>query len=453
MKKTIIVFLLAACMIMPLFAIGGRDRSTQDGITKIRVWSDNASEKALRDQQIARFNSGRGRDQGIEIDYTVYGTNFPEALDIALKAGEAPELYRPGTGGRAFADYVNANLAVPINDLPGGQDLVNLYQGELVPNQHTWDGKAYTLPYNITSYKFFINKDIFDAAGITRYPTTWDEVREAARTITQRGNGNYYGYIMGLRSSWTMTTYFLFPNGTNTGVGVFDNDRLQYNFSSHLPMVNAVMGMINDGSVFPGYENLDADQMRAQFAAGRVGMIGGASFDVGVYQDQFPVNFNMVVIDIPAYQRTGSPYREVVSATVLLAISPSARSNAAKSMEVYKFFYSDENAAEMYEQGYYIPYRSQAVALATKPPTAKGFAEFANVPQKMILLPGPDADLTLEGLVYREVFLRLFSRGYTDTPEQVLRELDTRYNTAVQRLDRALLNSYRAPADRVILRN
>ena len=451
MKKAVIAFLLAACLLMPLFAAGSRDRPAQDGITKIRVWSDNASEKLLRDQQVARFNAGRGKDQGIEIEYTVYGTNFPEAIDIALKAGEAPELFRQD--GKTFTDYVNAGFVVPIAELPGGQAVVDQYRGELIPNLHTWNDKAYTLPYSVTTYKFLINKDLFDAAGITRYPTTWDEVRESARTITQRGNGNYYGYVMGLRSSWTITTYFLFPNGTNTGVGVFDNDSLQYNFSSHLPMVNAVMGMINDGSVFPGYENLDADQMRAQFAAGRVGMIGGASFDVGVYQDQFPVNFNMVVIDIPAYQRTGSPFREVVSATVLLAISQSARQNPAKSMEVYKFFYSDENAAEMYEQGYYIPYRSQAVALATKPPTAKGFAEFANVPQKMILLPGPDADLTLEGLVYREVFLRLFSRGYTDTPEQVLRELDTRYNTAVQRLDRNLLNSYRAPADRVIRRN
>ena len=31
--------------------------------------------------------------------------------------------------------------------------------------------------------------------------------------------------------------------------------------------------MISDGSVFPGYEGLDADAARAQFAEGRIGMI------------------------------------------------------------------------------------------------------------------------------------------------------------------------------------
>ena len=451
MKKTAVLVLLVACMAAQLFAGGSSAKPQTGGVTTIRVWSDNASEKVLRDQQVAKFNAGAGKDMGIQIDYTVYGTNFTEAIDIALKAGEAPELFRQD--GKTFTDYVNAGLAVPITDLPGGQALVDKYKGELIPNLHTWNGKVYTLPYSVTTYKFFINKDLFDAAGIAKYPTTWNEVRDDAKIITQKGNGQYYGFVLGLKSSWTITSYYLFPNGTNTGLGVFDNDKLQYNFSSHLPMIEAIMGMINDGSVFPGSENLDADQMRAQFAAGHVAMIPGASFDVGVYQDQFPVDFNMVVVDVPAYQSSGSPYKEVVQATNLLAISTTAKKNPEKSMAVFDFFYNDENAAEMYEQGYYIPYRSQAVALAKKQPTAKGFAEFANVPQKILLLPSPDSDISVEGLVYREVFLRMFAKGYTDPPATVLQELDTRYNNALKKLDPAQLNSYKAPSDRVITRN
>jgi len=451
MKKAIVVVLLAACLFAPLFATGGQDRSRETGVTKIRVWSDNASEKLLRDQQVARFNAGKGKELGIEIEYTVYGTNFGDAIDIALKAGEAPELFRQD--GKVFPDYVNAGLVVPIADLPGGQAVVDQYKGELIPNLHIWNNKVYTLPYSVTTYKFFLNKDIFNAAGITTNPKTWDDVRNYARQITQRGNGQYYGYILGLKSAWTITTYLLFPNGTNTGLGVFDNEKLQYNFSAHLPVVSAIMGMINDGSVFPGYENLDADEMRAQFAAGRVGMIPGASFDVGVYQDQFPVKFNMAVIDVPSFQASGSPYKEIVQATNLLAISTTAKKNPEKSMEVFKFFYNDENMSEMYEQGYYIPYRSQAVNMAKKQPVAKGFAEFSNVPQKMLLLPSPDSDIALEGLVYREVFIRLFGKGYTDTPAAVLQDLDRRYNDALRKLDAAKLNSFRAESDRVIRRN
>jgi hypothetical protein len=69
----------------------------------------------------------------------------------------------------------------------------------------------------------------------------------------------------------------------------------------------------------------------------------------------------------------------------------------------------------------------------------------------MMLLPSPDTEIPLEGLVYREVIIRMFSGGYRDqTPAQVLKSLDDRYNAAVAKLkqsDPALLESFRAPAD------
>ncbi|GHT68110.1 ABC transporter substrate-binding protein [Spirochaetia bacterium] len=454
MKKRVCLLLLAVSVLVwgtSLFAGGGGDKSSGgsagSGVTKIRVWSDNASEKTVRDAQVARFNAGEGKAKGIEIEYTVYGTNFAEAIDIALKAGEAPELFRQD--GKVFTNYVGAEVVLPLSDLPGGQALVDKYKGQLIPNLHTWNGKAYTLPYNVTTYKFVINKDLFDAAGITKLPTTWEEVRQAAKTITTKGAGQYYGFVLGLQSPWTITTYFLFPNGANTGLAVFDNEKLQYNFSAHLPWVSSVVGMINDRSVFPGYENLDADQMRAQFAAGRVAMIPGASFDVGVYTDQFPANFNWVVIDVPAFTASGAPYKAIVSATNLLAVSTTAKKNPEKTMEVLNFFYSDENMAEMYEAGLYIPFRSEAVALAKKAPTARGFAEFADVPQKIILLPSPDTETAVEGLVYRDALIRLFSRP-TDAAA-VLQELDTRYNAALKKnVDSATLNGFKADAARVV---
>jgi multiple sugar transport system substrate-binding protein len=445
--------LLAVCLLLQgvsLFAAGGGQQQAGGGVTKIRVWSDNAHEKSLRDVQIARFNAGRGKELGIEIEYTVYGANFTDALQIALKAGEAPELFRQD--GKVFPDFVSAGYAVPLTDLPGGQAVVDQYRGELIPNLHIFNGKTYTLPYNVTTYKFIINKDLFDAAGITKYPSTWAEVRSAAKTITEKGQGQYYGFILGLQSPWAITTYFLFPNGTNIGSAVFDNEKLQYNFSAHAPVMESLMGMIGDGSVFPGYEQLDADQMRAQFAAGRVGMIPGASFDVAVYNEQFPASCNWIVVDVPAFTPAGSPYKEIVQATNLLAVSTTALKNPEKTMEVFKFFYSDENMAEMYEEGLYIPYRSQAVAMAKKQPAAKGYAEFANVPQKILLLPAPDSDVAIEGLVYREVVIRMLAKGYQETPSAILAELDRRYNEALKKLSPSVLESYRAGADRVIRR-
>jgi hypothetical protein len=109
--------------------------------------------------------------------------------------------------------------------------------------------------------------------------------------------------------------------------------------------------------------------------------------------------------------------------------------------------------AEMYSKGLYIPYRSEAIALAKTPPTAKGFAEFANVPQKITLLPTPTAILAVEGLSDSDTFIRYFEGGFgNQTSAQVFRDLDKRLNDAVKaQLTPAELEAYRAGKDREVL--
>ena len=58
--------------------------------------------------------------------------------------------------------------------------------------------------------------------------------------------------------------------------------KMKFEFEEFAPVIDAVQGMISDGSVFPGYEGLDADAARAQFAEGRIGMIPAASFDINI---------------------------------------------------------------------------------------------------------------------------------------------------------------------------
>ncbi|HCU30131.1 MAG TPA: ABC transporter substrate-binding protein, partial [Sphaerochaeta sp.] len=50
----------------------------------------------------------------------------------------------------------------------------------MLSNQaHIFNGKTYTLPYNLTTYGFIINKDLFKQVGLTEkdYPKTWADVR------------------------------------------------------------------------------------------------------------------------------------------------------------------------------------------------------------------------------------------------------------------------------------
>jgi multiple sugar transport system substrate-binding protein len=452
MKKKLVAAFLAFCLVLTASALfaGGRSqaqKSSSSGIARIRVWTDNASEKDIRMGQVERFNSGRGKDQGIEIDYTVFGVDYWNTLRIAFMANEAPDMCK--VAPTYIFEFVNGGHVVPIDDFPGAAELIALYKGDLIDNQHIINGKTYAFPYTLTTFKLLVNKDLFDAAGITKMPSTWDEVQADAKIITQKGNGQSYGYIISPKSVWPQGQHFIFPNAANTGHIGFDHQNLRWDFMAFRPAVEAVMGMINDGSMFAGYEAMDADQARAQFAAGRVGMIMAASFDLGQYRD---VKFNWIVVDPPAFTSAGLPYKEFAEPQDFLGFTVTAKANPAKAMEVFKYFYSDENLAEIYEAGLYIPFRSQAIALAKREPTAKGFAEFSNLPQMVLIRPIPDSMITVEGDEWHESFNRLFTGGYRGDVPTVLTDISRRHNEALRQLTKEELESFRAGPDWVTRR-
>lgn len=115
-------------------------------------------------------------------------------------------------------------------------------------------------------------------------------------------------------------------------------------------------------------------------------------------------------------------------------------------MEVFKFFYSDENAAQMYENSLYIPYSQDAIDMATTKPRKKGFEEFAQTSDTVLLLPMPDMLLSLEGKSYRKTISDMFAGVYEgqDT-KTVLRSLDNQYNAALEELPEDILKEYEHP--------
>lgn len=420
-------------------------------VETITVWSDNAHEKDLRVKQIEEFNNGVGKELGINIEYTVYGANFTDTVQIAAKAGETPDMFRSDT--KIMNDLVEAEYVIPLDGMPGADELIAKYDGLLASQYHIFNNQVYTLPYNLTTYKFVINTDLFEAAGL-EIPTewTWDDVRESAKKITEVSGGDAFGFGLSLNSLWTLSSYLTMPVGTNIGHYGYNHETRQFDFAAMEPLVSALYGMVQDGSVFPGFEGLDGDGIRAQFSEGKVGILGAASFDAAVYNEQFPAKCEWAVVPEPSFDEGGSPYKEFVQPTQLLVLSPKALEHPEKAMKVYEFFYSDECAAEMYEQGLYVPIRNEAIAMAKSQPEAKGFAEFANVPDKFVMAPMPDTLLSLEGLAYREVIANFLSGTLGSDVLSALEECDERYNRALGELSDDQLALFDLPAGTVVER-
>lgn len=411
----------------------------------ITVWSDNAHEKELRDKQIAEFNEGIGKELGINIEYTVYGSNFTDTIKIAAQAGEAPDLFR--SDSKWMQEFVDAEYLVALEDLPGSEDLLSRYSALVANQAHVFNGKTYTLPYNLTTYGFVVNKDLFAASGLTEadYPTNWDEVREVAKTITEASNGQAYGFGIAPSALWTITSFYTMGAGQNIGHYGFDYDKMQFAYSDYNPLIRAIDEIVADGSVIPGYETMDADMLRAQFSAGTIGMLGAASFDVAVYNNQFPAQIDWEVIEIPTFDGQPAKYKAFGNPTNLLVAGKKALEHPEKVLKVLEFFYDDANAAQMYEEGLYIPVRSEAVALASKEPDMKNFSSFASFDEIFTMAPVPDTLIQFEGDTYRDAISKMWTDPEVNDVETIMAEIDAKYNAALEKVDAATLELYRLP--------
>lgn len=444
MKKYLALLLVA---VMAISFLAFSTVAYADDVDVVTVWSDNAHEKELRDKQIAEFNEGVGKELGIKIDYTVYGDSYTDTIKMAVQAGEAPDLFR--SDSKWMMDFLEADYLTAIEDLPGSEKILADY-ADLVSNMsHVFYGKTYTLPYNLTTYGFVINKDLFAECGLTEadYPTTWEEVRNVAKIITEKTEGRAYG--LGLSSTlWTVSSFYTMPNGINTGHYGYDWEKKCFDYSAYNPMIEAIDGMIADGTVFPGFEGLDGDGVRAQFSAGRIAMIGAASFDCAVYVNQFPAVCDWEVIAIPAFGKDAPRYKAFGNPTNLLCVGKKAvtsEEHAANVLKVLEFFYDDANAAAMYEEGLYIPVRSQAVALATKEPEMKGWASFAGFDEVFAMPPVPDTLISVEGTTYREAIVNIWANPELDDVAAIMGDVDARYNAALAKADQDTVALYVLP--------
>ena len=452
MKRKWLAILMAAVMV--LACIPALSLADADKVEHIVVWSDNAHEQSVRDKQVEEFNATIGKELGIVIDYTVYGTDYSDVIKLAMDTEDGPDLFRPSTN--TIASFVQAGKAVPISDLEGSEHLLSLYNiDDLIVGDQVFDGKVYTLPYSLQTYKMIINQDLFDLAGIKEPPKTWDEVREDARLITEAAQGSAFGYFLALKSGWCQDHYIYSVSAPDMGHFGFDAVSGSYRYADGLPIIKNLQGMIEDGSMFPGFENLDADTARAQFSAGRIGIVMAASFDVAVYTEQFPAVCKWVVCDPPAFTEDGYGYKGMVTAVDLLGVTKMAlKKDTAKVAKVLEWFYSDENLVEMYEKGMYIPYRSSVVSMA-KESDVYGWKEFSTFKddQLVIRMADPKGMLKYEGLSARETLAKLLSGGYTEDAETVLKDLDDRLNTAFKALDPEVQASYIAQPGYTVTRD
>ncbi|EXX84954.1 hypothetical protein BG53_04530 [Paenibacillus darwinianus] len=136
----------------------------------------------------------------------------------------------------------------------------------------SYEGKIYGLPYLVHTPILYYRTDLFEKAGLTKAPETWDEFREYAKKLTDNTNGISGTIVEGKQSGEPVT--HLMDRFLQAGGKVLDGDKVVVDSPENLNAFKFLTGIqLEDKSSPAGavsYDNADAHNM---FMQGKVAMI------------------------------------------------------------------------------------------------------------------------------------------------------------------------------------
>lgn len=262
---------------------GKESKETAKEITvKFGLWG---SEKELATYTELSKNSEE-MSPGLKLEMQTYpsSTDFWNQLPAQIAAKTAPDIVKLTNEG-AY-EYVEKGLFAPIDDWvkEAGLDL-SAYADSA---KEIWasGGKQYGIPISVVPAMFFINKDMWDEAGLGEYPKNWKEVKEAAIALTKDDVKGICINIM----EYHFTNYALsFGGGWGNGKTI--------NSDANVKALETIVDMYEEGvAISPSEAGYGWDG--EVFANKKAAMSTGGYWYKGFLSESAP-DINYVVIGMP----------------------------------------------------------------------------------------------------------------------------------------------------------
>jgi ABC-type glycerol-3-phosphate transport system substrate-binding protein len=436
MKKA---FCMSVCLVLLgaqfLSAGSGQESSSKTGtagkIVTIKVWTNDAHNKLERVANVEAFNKGEGAQRGIVVDYTVYGTDYYTALDLALSAGEEPHLFKDNK----TIQHIQQGKIIPLTEFPDWYktQVIDRYKPYMVEGNHLFDGVVYSIPWGGTSYSCMAyNVPLLKSAGYDECPKTWAEFEAACIAIAKANPGKKYGVYIPLK----YTNYHLYYTEPvlvpSYGHTWFDFTQGRYTFTDFAEYFEMYQRINAAGALFPGMESLDDDTARAQFSEGNIGFeLENPSFNIGVFYDQFPAKMEWKVAPIVVKDPAKS-YNGLTAAGASLAVSKRCKDEGVleQAARVHELWVSDKMLMDLFTGGKDLPKLPDIIAKA-QPSSRPQWNDTAKLTIGAVSRPDfPDSYFSVEGDDIRTAFSKIFVGGNART---ILADLEKRYNEAFDR--------------------
>jgi len=241
--------------------------------------TSDPAQKLAMEELIADFEAAYPE---IDVKFNLYDH---EAFKVAMRnflVSDAPDLITWNAGNRMKV-FVDLGLLDDVSDVWQAEGLHEAMPA--VVSASSVDGKQYGVPYAYYAWGFYYRKDLFEQAGITSTPTTWDEFLEVGAKLNAAG---ITPVTIGTKDLWPTAGWFDFLNmringgefhaQLMDGKVAYTDERVKRVFEKWAELVNAGFFVENH----PGYSFQEALPFMNQ---GKSAMYLLAPFIVSMFPD------------------------------------------------------------------------------------------------------------------------------------------------------------------------
>ena len=205
--KKIAALLLSALLLVTLFAgcsngsSDGSGASTSDsGKLQIQFWhSMSGNTQEALDAVVAGFNESQDQYEVVATNHGTYDESTGKFFNMA---GGSDSAHIIQIGEQNLQSMIDSGMIASVSDLIETYSFDDSDLLEQEVNFYTVDGDMWAMPFNCSTPVVYYNKTVFDAAGVTEFPTTFEGITEAAQKVAESNDsitpvGMYaYGYAL-----------------------------------------------------------------------------------------------------------------------------------------------------------------------------------------------------------------------------------------------------------------
>lgn len=342
--------------------------------------------------------------------------DLEQKIMAGAKAGDLPNIAQSVTN--VVPEYMNNNFLIPLNDFIEDEE-AGMSEDELndiievFRESSSWDGTFYSLPFSKSTRVLFYNQTLLDEHGL-EVPETWDELREAAETVTGDGVVGF-----GLENSFESEFQGILKQLGGTYI---DEESGEATFASEegIEAMTFINDMVKEGIARTAGED---DYMSNPFGRGDVAMYIGSSAGIPHVAGAIEGDMEWSTAPIPALNgETATTFAG--NDIVLFDQGEDAEQKAA--WEFMKYLTSEEVTTEWAMLSGYLPVRYSAQDsdeyqsyLEENPATLAGPEQF-DAGFFIARVPGGDAvrNIVLEELDYILQDMKTVEEGLTSAQDR-----------------------------------